>query len=139
MPRFDAKRAEKHLASLRKKYDIKRHWIKRWDRSFALMAPRSIRAPKVKEPIDYLVNLHEMGHIVSSTSRRYQRFGSTDLHAEVMREASAWAWAVMEADPIIVATLTNKDWHKVSDCLITYFRAAAGEDVQLVLPEDAVD
>ena len=139
MARFDAKQAERHLRLLRKKYGIERKWIKRWDRSFALAAPKIVRAPKAKNGIEYLVNLHEMGHLESSTARRYHRFPSTDLHAEMMREAAAWAWAIAEADPTLLKSVTKKEWGLVADCLVTYFRASAGEAVPLTLPEDAVD
>jgi hypothetical protein len=136
--RFDPKAAERHLKALRNQHEITRKWIKRWQRSYALLAPRLIYAPKVSSPIEYLINLHEMGHVVSSTARRYQRFPSTDLHADMMREAAAWAWALLSGDPSILDTVPEKDWALMADCLVTYFRAAAGPEVSLLLPEDAL-
>ncbi len=122
---FDPKAAEANLKRLRKKYDIERQWIKDWEKSYAVPSARLIKAPKVKTAIDYLINLHEMGHIVSITARRYHRFESTDLHAEMMRESASWAWALTHGDHTILETVPERDWMLMSDCLVTYFRAAA--------------
>lgn len=133
-----ARKAEAHLKRLRAEHDIQRVWCKHWHRAYAHVSARQVHVPKANTGIDYLINLHEMGHIASSTARRYTAFPSTDLNAEIMREASAWAWAMLHADPALLLSVTKEDWERAASCLMTYMQAVAGLEVALTLPEDGL-
>lgn len=127
------RRAENHLFRLRKKHKItRRSRGVNWETAHSYIEFREISAPKVREGIDYLVNLHEIGHIVSTTAQRYARYPSEDAHADMMKEAAAWAWAVLAADPALMAKMGPKPVAQAAECFLTYMLSAAGQEGSLL-------
>lgn len=72
---------------------------------------RKITGPPVRTALDYIVHLHELGHIMD--------FGLTE---GTLGEAKAWAFASAHADPEIMATMTETAWVAVGRFFTSYMR-----------------
>ncbi len=110
--KLDSAAAWDHLDRLAEKHQIIVRLVRRRSDAEAHTQTRQVWVPPQRKPLDYLVGLHELGHIVSPSSRAAGRRqmkakNANGVEAEAMAcEAAAWAWAVRHADPKIV-TLTE--------------------------------
>lgn len=79
----------------------------------ANIASRTVWVPKKMTRLAYLAALHELGHIVSDSSRRahyeYVHGGRTPLvrDSTMACEAAAWGWAYQARDRALVPELTK--------------------------------
>lgn len=94
---------------------------------------RTIFVPELVEVCDYLIALHEIGHIVDTTARGWgdKVMGATfhpkdrksrDLYPVMMMEMAAWAWAHQTAKRSLLNAATDADWQVIADCLVSWFR-----------------
>ncbi len=99
---------------------------------------RMIFVPELREVCDYLITLHEIGHIVDPQARIWDKrardvrpqdryaerrdFKLPDLYPVAMMEMAAWAWAHQTAKRSLLHAATDDDWQVVADCLVSWFR-----------------
>lgn len=118
----DRKLAWAHICELAAEFDIKVHATKRrWD-SEAHLTTRQVFVPRqFRSVVDYLVALHELGHIASSLA--YGLYWHVpDREAAMAAEATAWAWAVDRAKPKLLGQMTAEDWGRVGSALTSFLR-----------------
>lgn len=117
----DRRAAWAHLRRLAAEHRVKLHATQaRWD-SEAHMGTRQAFVPRqLRAPVDYLVALHEIGHIVSPLARRL--IGNRQYQHEVAAEAAAWAWAVEHAEPAVLALAGERDWELVGEAMTSHLR-----------------
>lgn len=110
----DRRRAWVHIYELAERHRIKVRKAKTRDLSESHIATRQVWVPpRMVSVLDYLIALHEFGHIASPTSRGLALRADYDLDAEVRCEAAAWAWVVKYADLVLLALSTEADWSEV--------------------------
>lgn len=93
----------------------------RWD-SECHINTRQVWVPRqLRAPIDYLVALHEFGHILSPVA--VHLFSNhMPLERTAAMEAAAWAWAVQAAEPEVFDEMTEKDWTHVAKSMVSHIR-----------------
>lgn len=110
-----------HVQSLADEYRIKLHRTqRRWDSEAHLSTRQAFVPRQLRAPIDYLVALHEVGHIASPLAKRL--IGVGRLAETAAAEAAAWAWAVEAALPKLLALMTDRDWELVAEALVSHLR-----------------
>lgn len=75
----------------------------------------------MRDPIDYLVALHEIAHVVL----QHGYDDTVPLRRVLCYEAQAWAWVVEHADPVLLRQVTVRDWRQLGTALTSFLRAAA--------------
>lgn len=90
-------RAQEHVAELCSKHRITARRASRWYKAVAFPLTRIIYfPPRMENETDYLVSLHEIGHVVD---RRASKLWLTENQTNaILCEASAWAWAYRNVD-----------------------------------------
>lgn len=118
----DRRTAWTHLRALATDHGIKMHKAKsRW-RSEAHLGTRQVWVPKeMRAPIDYLVALHEFGHILSPCAVHLWS-NHMPLERTTAMEAAAWAWAVQAAEPELFDEMTDKDWDLIAQAMVSHIR-----------------
>lgn len=135
MPRPLPKRVRQlagdHVDLLAKHYRIK---VRVWDRldsvegmsrGEAHPATRQTWGPEIVTAYDYLVHLHEIGHVVSKPARAVARRKEYGVDAQLAEEGAAWGWAFAHALPEVLRYLTKREWRWVHDALHSYMVDAA--------------
>lgn len=91
-------------------------------RSESHIATRQVWVPPQRGPVDYLVALHEIGHIASPEARRQFRHYAEllTLDHELCLEAAAWGWALQAADRRLLNWMSRKHWTQIHALLGTY-------------------
>jgi len=119
-------RAEAHVNDLAERYHIRVRRSKEWATSEAELTTRQVFIPRqIRNGIDYLAALHEIGHIVDPAARQrdVRAAAVTGRRAEyekLLNEAAAWAWAVKNARPSILEAFTKTDWRRMGHCWAGY-------------------
>lgn len=103
-----------HLVHLADEHEVSLTWTTAWDKAMAYPDLYEAVVPCVRGAGDYLVGLHELGHILDPEARRFG-VREDDLHQALLCEGAAWAWAAMEALPVPKAA-----WARVADSLLSY-------------------
>lgn len=118
----DRQAAWAHLRALATEHHIKMHSAKsRW-KSEAHLPTRQVWVPKhMRAVIDYLVALHEFGHILSPMANHLFA-NHMPLERTAAMEAAAWAWAVQAAEPEVFDEMTDKDWSLVAQAMVSHIR-----------------
>lgn len=80
----------------------------------AFLAARVVYVPIIRTALDYMVAMHEIGHIVRNREDTW----------EVVDEAMAWAWASMHALPEIVKRVTQAQWRWIGLAFTEYLKHA---------------
>jgi hypothetical protein len=81
-----------HIYELAEKYRIEIRWGE--DRHNAWAAPDLVMTPQIRYDIDYLVALHEVGHVVLQMEGQHPDWEFYDEWSEVEEEAQVWRWAL---------------------------------------------
>lgn len=122
-PRKDA---ERHLRRIARKHGIRVHWVKgrNWiHEAEAYEAARQISIPRPHNQRQYLVALHEMGHILGPmpNSSRGDWPGSPGTFLMAM-EGAAWGWAVehMDHDLALLVSSPEDFTASVGRCLASH-------------------
>lgn len=118
----DRRAAWAHLRSLAAEYRIKMHATKpRWD-SECHINTRQVWVPRqLRAPIDYLVALHEFGHILSPLANQLIS-SNTPLERLTAAEGAAWAWAVQSAEAHLIDLMGEDDWRQVGTALVSHIK-----------------
>lgn len=126
LSRADRTRATGHVEALASKHKIELFEANSWEQAYTYVKSRRVWVPDILTGSDYIVCLHEMGHVVDKDSRRYGNgvkrvpHGRPSNHHEIMHEAAAWSWAVQHAKLHLLRLMTRADWERVGDCWATY-------------------
>lgn len=107
--------AKTHLVTLLKLHDIKATWISGPDwlhKSESWFASRMVTIPKPYTPQQYLVALHEIGHILA-VIRWADRTGYPVAEYKLMYEAAAWGWAVEHIHPQLDQRMPEKTFLRI--------------------------
>lgn len=106
--------ARVHLDNLCGRAGIKIKWAngRGWmDAAEAFPVARTVVIPEPYRPVQYLVALHEIGHVLARMSwadRTSYEIGE----AKMMYEAAAWGWAVTHIHPTLDKLITEKDFQQ---------------------------
>lgn len=101
---------------------------KRWAAE-ASPTTRQVWAPLgCRSGIDYLICLHELGHVVSPLSRRLclKNAQEEDLETGAASEAAAWAWGIKHGDPNVLALVSAHEFELAAQCWLSHVRPLAG-------------
>lgn len=130
---FSAGAAWAHLDALGEEHHITVKACKiRAHQSEASIASRVVWVPSKLTPLRYLAALHELGHIVSDTSRRahyeFAHGGRAPavLDSAMACEAAAWGWAYEHRDRRLVPTVQGELLRKLLGMLGTHL--VGGDD-----------
>lgn len=103
-----------HVLQLAAKHRITLFWLNEWGHAESFPEGRYALVPEISSAADYLVALHELGHVVSQVARRLVR--SSTVYDYITMEGAAWAWAAEHADPELTGLLTASDWRVLLKC-----------------------
>jgi hypothetical protein len=118
-------RAREHITTLARANGVIVRKVTRWEKAGAFKASRIVYVPwPIKEPIDYLVSLHELGHILDRASASRAENAANDLAVEMICEAAAWAWAIKHVSPGVVPKMTPDLRALISTCWSSFFAKA---------------
>lgn len=107
--RLDGAFARSHILNAGETYNVLIHWTdKPYLDAESDVPTRQVWLPKVRTVVDYLVSLHEFGHILSPLAVTLHNIGN--LQEEMACEAAAWGWAFENAAPELLDMLTDADW-----------------------------
>ena len=117
----DRRAARAHLKRLASDQRIKMHTTQdRW-RAEADVPSRQVFVPrKMVSALDYLIALHEFGHILSGLGRRIH--SDQLLQPLAAGEAACWAWAVENAEPHLLRLMTEEDWDEVGRAMVSHIK-----------------
>lgn len=118
-------RAEAHIVDLGRKHHITIRRVSSWRKAGAFYSSRLVYVPRtIREPIDYLTALHELGHLIYRPSSMRVWAASSDLKAEIVCEAAAWAWALDNVDHRAVPKMTAALRDEIGGCWTSFFHLA---------------
>ena len=128
MPRYSRSIAEAHLKALGRKHEITIRWVsgRNWIiKSWAHADTWKVEIPRPYAPRQYLVGLHEFGHLLGTInmSERAKLGVVTEGEYGLLGEMSAWIWASLNVhrdlyeaidqktfDSLVGPTLTSHLW-----------------------------
>jgi hypothetical protein len=114
---------ELDITRLARENEIDLHWTEhRWDAE-AFPELRQAIVPRIRNVGDYLLGLHELGHVLAPEARAYDQ--DTAVYACLLTEGAAWAWAMANAAPEFVAVAKDEDWATVHEAIGSHYRWAA--------------
>jgi hypothetical protein len=118
--------ASKHRIKLRLSAKVTAETAKAWP------SHRVAVAPYPRTAVDYLLALHELGHIIDrralshcASAEAAAKGSAAVYYNEILGEAAAWAWARKHAKPELLAKMSKKDWLRIADCWASYVEPAA--------------
>lgn len=106
-----------HVLRLARKHKIMLGWLTDWTGAESFPDLRYALVPEIRSAGDYLVALHELGHIVDKTARRHD--DDYSVRGWITTEGAAWAWAAEHADPVLTGPLTEADTKVLADCWLS--------------------
>lgn len=123
-------RAAEHIIELGRRHTIKVRRVSTWEKAAARPDLRVVWVPRVRTKMDYVVALHEFGHVLDRRAARlYAREGDepADTANEIVMEAAAWAWALKHLDRTVVGEMSEPLRREIGRCwasalCIRYFR-----------------
>lgn len=122
-------RMARHVQDLADEHGIPVTWKPGWRNAEAFPSIPAITVPVIRSPRDYLVALHELGHVLSPESASlHDTPGPMWSYLGIVSEGAAWAWAATAAKPALVRHFRAKDWDAVAYAFRTYLQLAAAED-----------
>lgn len=127
-----ASAARRHVHDLARQHDVSLHWCDSWDQAETFARAREVRIPFIDDGQDYLIALHELGHVIAAGAQALEATGRTDPFTNLALEGLAWAWAASVCD---VALLEPEDWDTPLFALWTHFEKEL-EGRGAALPQD---
>jgi hypothetical protein len=106
VPRFPTSKARAHLEQLGVRHRVTVAWMGPGadpERAMSYPFAKIAICPRPTNPYKYLIGLHELGHCVSSHSRRYE--DREDTYHAGLCEGAAWAWAAANVHPEVPVPL----------------------------------
>lgn len=110
--------AKANLVALAAEHAVSLTWTRSWSYAHSWAYERCATAPVIQRPRDWLVGLHELGHVLNPASRRLN--GRWDCGGELACEIWAWAWAIENGDPALLARVPQRDWELVGQSVASY-------------------
>lgn len=111
--------AVEHVEHLAERHGVRLRWTRTMYTSEVDYMIRTAFVPKeLKYGADYLVTLHEIGHLVARGARG-DEYDERPGHL-VKVEAAAWSWALNNALPGLLEALTIKDRRTIGLCWASY-------------------
>lgn len=92
----------------------------RWEAEASLPISTIFIPRKWIAPVDALISMHELGHLLDPVSKEH--YYATDLSGSAIREASAWAWAVENVHSEVLGAATSQDWNMIGVAWSSYLR-----------------
>lgn len=86
---------EEHLLELAGTHDLTLRWVSSWSRAESFPELREVLAPRCHTGADYLIGLHEVGHVLDPLAVELAKDGT--VRGTLLCEAAAWSWALAEA------------------------------------------
>lgn len=122
---WDSAAARWDIASLASIHRVELHRSKRWGAEAAL-ATRQVWAPLgCRAGIDYLICLHELGHVCSALARKlHRRFDEPEYEAAC--EGAAWSWGLENGDPNVIALAAPHDFQLAAQCWLSHVHPLTG-------------
>lgn len=111
--------AHLHLLSLAKKHRIHVTFITTIEDAHSYPSAREAIVPFPVTGADYLIALHEFGHVASRMSSRHSDSGTTDK--VLVCEGAAWAWAANNLHPELASKLRASDFNYAGACWLSHF------------------
>lgn len=111
--------AEVHLVTIAKRNGIRIEWVKGRDwmeQAGAYEAAKQVDIPHPHTARQYLVALHELGHLLGvlrSTGRGDSQYDTTPGAWIYLNEASAWAWAIEHIHSDLEHLCRARDYDRV--------------------------
>lgn len=112
----------RHLETLAAEHGIDITWTSSWRRAEAYPQLSWAVLPTVRRPSDYLIALHELGHIASAHAQTPD-FGGP--YCDLLCEGASWAWAAEHALPSLARHLRAEDWNLVGYAFRSYLKLVA--------------
>lgn len=98
-------------------------WIEGWERAESFPVLREAVLPRIRTGADYLVALHELGHIAYPDAALH--VSDTGAYGIIACEGAAWAWAAASIPPALANALPPESWLVVGDCFGSHVAYAA--------------
>ena len=117
MPTLAAMHARRHVHDLARQHDVEVHWVETWEQAEGFHAIRAVRLPFIESGSDYLIALHELGHVIAPGAGELEERGAEPF-ARLAAEGLAWAWAAAFCD---TSLLEPEDWDTPLFALWTHF------------------
>lgn len=117
-----------HITRLAEDNSVTLQWSRKgWRKAGAWVGDSGGLAlvPVIRQPSDYYVALHEIGHIASPEASMLST--AQDLYGHVLCEGAAWAWAAASAKRRFAAEMTSQDWARVSAAIGSHIAWAASQ------------
>lgn len=89
---------EHHVRTLANDGCVLVTWCDSWHDAEAWVELRSVTLPRIHVAADYLVALHELGHVLAPDAERLEE--APGMYGRLVREGAAWAWAASVALPV---------------------------------------
>ena len=124
---MDAALRRKLYRDVRRKLDahgIRATWIDSWEKAEAFPNLREAVLPRIRTGTDYLVALHEIGHVAYPDAAIHA--SDTGAYGVIACEGAAWAWAAASIPPHLVAQLPEESWGVIGECFGSHCRHVAG-------------
>lgn len=135
MPSLAALAARRHVHELARQHDVSLHWCDTWSQAETFAALREVRIPWIEGGDDYLIALHELGHVVAPGAQQLEASARHDVFTNLALEGLAWAWAAHVCD---TSLLEPEDWDTPLFALWTHYEKEL-EGRGLVFPQDPSD
>jgi hypothetical protein len=84
-----------------------------YDESGAYPDASEVVVPVIRQPIDFLVALHELGHCLSPEATAAHR--RQDPYSAVISEGAAWAWAAASMPAWAKRSIRRKDYARAAE------------------------
>lgn len=128
-----AEEMTEHLSSVAAEHAISIVWTKKgWLHAEAFIDTRAdgipgagglVVIPVIRRPADFLIGLHELGHVLDENARRF--LYARDQYEEILCESAAWAWASENLPKRFLKHIRAKDWNRVGYAWRTYVAGRA--------------
>lgn len=93
---------EHHVRTLANDGCVTVTWCDSWHDAEAWVELRSVTLPRIHVAADYLMALHELGHVLAPDAEHLET--APGVYGRLVREGAAWAWAASVALPVSLDT-----------------------------------
>lgn len=127
-----AEEMTEHIRELGRQHHVTVNWTRQsWQRAAAFPDPDapagwqrgSVIIPVIRRPSDYLVCLHELGHVIDENSLRFVL--ARNQYEEILCESAAWAWAAEQLPSRFQRHIKARDWDTAAYGWRTYLAGQA--------------
>lgn len=114
-------RAEAHVRQLAERHGILVRRVTTWEKAAARPDLRIVWVPKMRTNLDYLIAMHEFGHVLDRRAAKlYNQGGYEDSSTEIVMEAAAWAWGLKHLDRAVVGEMSEPLRREIGRCWASF-------------------